>query len=191
MAATLMHIKSRMLLPKEEAEAQIEEGEEDPRAELVARLLEYKKYKEAASRLDELQRERADVFTRPLLQEDDQTHTPLFEASIFDLISAFSKVAKDIKREDFFEVTKDEFTVEEKIHQILHLLLVEPVIYVRTLFETAKNKLEIVTLFLALLELIRLKEVIIRQRLPFGEIQVVRSQEHMKPVRTNIVMDEE
>lgn len=178
MAATLMQIKSKMLLPPEEQPQ--EEEEEDPRAELVKRLLEYKKFKEAASNLAQLESERGNLFTRqPQTLELDAGDSPFFEASLFDLISAFSKVLKELPRETFHQIIKDEFTVAEKVHEIFHLLVQESVIYFSQLFRKAKHKIEAITIFLALLELIRLKEVVIRQSALFGDIEVRRNSNHM------------
>jgi segregation and condensation protein A len=175
MASTLMQLKSRLLLPAEEQQLQ-EEAEEDPRSELVRRLLEYKKFKEAANHLQELGLEQAKTFRRRVAPADlgiDQREN-YFEASLFDLISAFSKIVKTIPRKEFLEIIKDEFTVEKKVHDLLHFLVIEPVIYFSKLFERAKNKVEVIATFLAVLELIRLKEITIRQSQSFGEIQIMR-----------------
>ena len=176
MAATLIHIKSKMLLPPEPNQEESQE-EDDPRAELVKKLLEYQKFKEAANVLRQKELARQNVFTRMPTSFDKENHEPYFEASLFDLISAFSKAMKEIPKELLYEVIKDEFTVEEKIHDLLHVLLNEPVISVYSLFAKAKNKFEIVATFLAVLELIRLKEIVIVQKEVFGEIQVIRNQE--------------
>jgi segregation and condensation protein A len=182
MAATLMHIKSKMLLPPEETEA--EEEEEDPRSELVRKLLEYKKFKEAAERLKAKETETKEVFTRPGIREqvsdmpDDDLY---FEASIFDLLSAFSKVLKEVPKNRFYEVVKDEVTVSDKIHDIFHLLVKHSTIYFLELFNKAKSKLEIIVTFLALLELIRMKEVVIRQDKVFGDIKIIRNSQRMTP----------
>lgn len=175
MAATLMHIKSRMLLPPEEVE-QLEEEEEDPRQELVKQLLEYKKFKEAAGHLEVLEQRRKEIFTRFPIRPDweDDPEEVFFEASLFDLISAFSKILKEISREDFQEIIKDEFTVEQKIHYLIDLLNQKGVIFFTHLFDQAKNKLEIIATFLALLELIRLKLVLVRQHKEFGEIEIMK-----------------
>lgn len=180
MASTLMQIKSKMLLPVEEHE--LEEEEEDPRAELVRRLIEYKKFKEVANRLEQLEHQRAQVFRRRVSPEATvpQEEEEYFEASLFDLISAFSKILKTIPKKEFFEIIKDEFTVEKKVHDLLHLLVVTPVVYFSKLFEQAKSKPEIVTTFLAILELIRLKEIVVRQRHSFAEIEIMRHPEHAK-----------
>lgn len=180
MAATLMHIKSRMLLPPEQVEG--EEEEKDPRAELVRRLLEYKKFKEAAVELSQMESRQKHFFSKIGLDKDK---TPLaadefFEASLFDLITAFTKILKDIPRDVFHEVIKDEYTVSEKIHDILHLLVEKAVINFGDLFKLAKNKMEVITTFLAVLELIRLKEIVAIQTSPFAEIEIMRNSETIK-----------
>jgi len=182
MAATLIQIKSKMLLPQEEAPE--EEKEEDPRAELVKRLLEYKKFKEVAGELRDRELSRQDIFTRTsdkLLDQIGGDSQGYFEANLFDLISAFSKALKDIPKEVFYEVIKDEFTVDQKIHDILHILLIKPVISLMELFNKSKNKLEIIANFLAVLELIRLKEIIIVQKSIFGEIEILRNKNNISP----------
>jgi len=183
MAATLMHIKSRMLLPQEKIEEEV--VEEDPRAELVRRLLEYKKFKEAAGALAELKKNRSEIFYR-MGDDEDMDNMVLsedasFEASIFDLITAFAKVVKSVSKEEFHKVIHDEFTVSQKIHDIFHMLVERPVIYLIELLSKAKNKLEAITVFLALLELIRLNEVIIKQKKEFGDIEIIRNVQEAKP----------
>lgn len=183
MAATLMQIKSRMLLPLEEAQGQ--EEEEDPRDELVKRLLEYEKFKEIACDLRQKEEEQREVFKRPNLETikelKAENQEVYFEASIFDLLNAFSQALKDIPKELFYEVIKDEFTIEEKVHQILHLLLTFPSVSISELFGKAKNKIEIIVTFLAILELIRLKEIIARQKDLFAQIEITRNKENIIP----------
>jgi len=188
MAATLMQIKSRLLLPPEE-QPPAEEEEPDPRAELVQRLLEYQKFKEAAARLAAMEENRRDLFTRPrsLPEGVEETSSErYFEASIFDLITAFSKIAVRFSKEQFYEVVKDEFTIEDKVHEILHRLAQAPTLYFSKLFEQAKNRFEVVATFLAVLELIRLREIVVHQRRVFGEIEILRNPDNIQPreVRT-------
>ncbi len=175
MAATLMQVKSRMLLPPEEQE-ELEEAEEDPRTELVQRLLEYQKFKQAASRLEDMEVERAELFSRmPSVTElDRKGDDESFEANLFDLISAFSGVLASVPRQTFQQIIADEFTVEEKMSRILEHFQARSQAYFRELFEDIMNRPEMVCTFLALLELIRKKEVIIRQPELFGEILVIK-----------------
>lgn len=183
MAATLMHIKSKMLLPQDE-EAPEDAEEEDPREELVRRLLEYKKYKEAASQLQNMKESHEDIFLRKgtggkekIISDDG---TEYFEASLFDLITAFRKVLKDVPKETFHKVIKNEFTVSDKIHEIYHILANSPKLYFSTLFKNAKNKDEVIVIFLAILELMKMREVFVVQKNFFDEIEVVRNPELTK-----------
>jgi len=177
MAATLMHIKSKMLLPPDETPLE-EEEEEDPRAELVRRLLEYKRFKETATQLKSMETRQRDVFPRtggPELIEQQQEGESYFEASLFDLISAFSDAMKDVPKEVFLEIVKEEVTVEEKVHDILHLMVERQEISLAELFAGAKSKMEIVAVFLAILELTRMKAIMAIQRQVFGPIQIIRN----------------
>jgi segregation and condensation protein A len=183
-AATLMQIKSKMLLPAEELAAL--EEQEDPRAELVKRLLEYEKFKQIAENLRARETSQQDVFKRPKteLPVDAKTQgqeETYFEVSIFDLISAFSRALKDVPREVFYEVIKDQFTVEQKVHDILHLLLVETEIKLSGLFSKAKSKMEIIVIFMAILELAKMKEIIARQDGEFADIIILRNKENIIP----------
>lgn len=183
MAATLMQIKSKMLLPPEETEVQ--EEEEDPRAELVRRLLEYRKFKEVAGRLQDMEGRQKEIFSRPsskeLVDDSSEEDELYFEANIFDLLTAFSKVLKEVPKDKFYEVVKDEVTVSEKIHEIFHLLVKSPVVYFLELFRQAKSKMQIIATFLALLELIRMKEVLVKQDRVFGDIKIIRNSQRMVP----------
>lgn len=174
MAATLIHIKSKMLLPPDPETVDIEE--EDPRAELVRKLLEYKAFKEAASNLRNFEEKRAGYFTRFGSEPERDGHDSIFvDVSLFDLLTAFGKVLQSLPKEIFHEVIKDEYTVSEKMHEIFHRLVKEPVIRFSHLFRTAKNKFEVITTFLAILEMIRLKEIRIMQEAHFGEIEIARN----------------
>lgn len=177
MAATLLQIKSKMLLPPDEAPP--EEEEPDPRAELVRKLLEYQQFKAAADRLQDLERQRLAVFARvpPDGQrlEEEVVEEPFFEASLFDLLTALSKVLQKVPKQIFHEIVKDEFTVEQKTEALRAQLTQEPQIAFSKLFERAKNKLEVITTFLALLELIRQRFLVARQGRVFGDILILRA----------------
>ncbi|MFA5436982.1 MAG: segregation/condensation protein A [Candidatus Omnitrophota bacterium] len=183
MAATLMQIKSRMLLPAEEGQEE-PGGQEDPREELVKRLLEYEKFKEIAENLRQKEADQREVYKRPKVEIDtkeEKGKDVYFEASIFDLINAFSKALKDVPKEVFYEVVKDQFTVEQATHEILHLLLVRSQVKLSELFGKAKNKMDIIVTFLAVLELIRVKEIIARQNQLFEDIEILRNKENIIP----------
>jgi segregation and condensation protein A len=183
MSATLIQIKSKMLLPPEESTA-VEEDQGDPRAELIKRLLEYEKFKEIAETLRQKESNQREVFKRPSVEIDKALRSDkevYFEASIFDLINAFSAALKDVPKELFYEVIKDEFTIEQKIHEIMRLLLTNTSVRLSGLFSKAKNKIEIIVIFLAILELIRMKEIIARQAETFQEIEILRNKENIIP----------
>ena len=188
MAATLMHIKSKMLLPIDYTE-EVTEEMADPRDELVKKLLEYKKYKEAADHLNEMKHKQRDIFTRipgqelPVIKSENE----YFEASLFDLITAFAKVLKEVPKSKFHEIASDEFTVSGKIHEVLHILVEKHKILFKELFSAkggsasggkiTMSREEVVTTFLAILELVKLKEIVMTQTEHFGEIELVRNQE--------------
>ncbi|MCX5680845.1 MAG: segregation/condensation protein A, partial [Candidatus Omnitrophica bacterium] len=102
-----------------------------------------------------------------------------FEANLFDLISAFANALKNVPKDVFYEVIKEEYTVEQKIHDILHLFLHHQKVFLNDLFSKAKSKEEIIVTFMAILELIRLREVVAVQKGVFGEIEVLRNKENL------------
>lgn len=171
MAATLMMIKSRMLLPPEER-PEMEEEEEDPRWDLVRQLVEYKKFKDAALHLEGLEEQRSEVFTR----EGDSAplgplpEVALHDVSLFDLIAAFGEVLKKVQTEELKEIFSERFTVAEKMEQIVRRLQAEARVEFQQLFAHMASRQEIVCAFLALLELIRLGQIVARQDVVFGSI---------------------
>lgn len=183
MAATLMQIKSKMLLPADENQQQ--EESDDPRQDLVRRLLEYEKFKQIAQELRNMESGQKEVFKRQKPAEEKEAPHPAnevyFEASIFDLITAFTKALADVPKELFYEVIKDEFTIEEKVHELLHLLLKVSSVKLSELFTKARNKIEIIVIFLAILELVRMKEIIACQKGLFDEIEITRNTANIIP----------
>ncbi|MCM8794725.1 MAG: segregation/condensation protein A [Candidatus Omnitrophica bacterium] len=174
-AATLMQIKSRMLLPPETLTPQ-EQEEPDPTQELIQRLQEYQRFKQAAEVLGSMEKNRLIQFSRPGRPESETEEVEeLVEASLFDLLTAFSQFMAEIPREMIHEIIRDEFTVEEKTALVRELIRQREKIRFAELFSGAKTKMEIVATFLALLELIRLKEISVKQTQLFGEIVIVRN----------------
>ena len=177
MAATLMQIKSRMPLPPETLPA-LEAEEPDPAQELIARLLEYQKFKQAAEFLGAKEKTRLVQFSRPGRPEDEEQQVEeLAEASLFDLLNAFSQFMSEIPAEMVHEIIRDEHTVESQIALLRDLLRRESGVKFAELFTHAKSKMEIIATFLALLELIRLREAGVRQTQLFGEIVIVSNTE--------------
>jgi segregation and condensation protein A len=175
MAATLMYIKSRELLPVDQ-QAQVEgddEGE-DPRWELIRQLVEYKKFKDAAAQLQQFEARQENIFPRmPVKLEFEREVSSRTEASIFDLVSAVNAVLKRLSsREDQRDIFEDAWSVSEKIQSLVDELGRRPRIRFSELFQSASSRTEIVVTFLALLELIRLKQVAAVQPEPFDEIEI-------------------
>ena len=178
MAATLIHIKSKMLLP-EDPEEENAEDEPDPREDLVRKLLEYKKFKDAAEKLHSMHEKNREMFFREgdggkaLVMSADGENC--FEASLFDLISAFRKVLTNFSKEAFHKVIKSQFTVSEKIHEIYHLLTGNSRVLFFDLFRKASSKDEVIVVFLAILELMKIREILAVQKDFFGEIEIIRN----------------
>jgi len=179
MASTLMYIKSRELLPTDQqVRVEGEEDGEDPRWELIRQLVEYKKFKDAAAQLQVLETRQEDVFPRvPVKLEFPQEAARRTDVSIFDLIGAVNNVLQRFqKREDLKDIFEDKWSVSEKIQHLLNALSERPSLKFSDLFEGVTSRSEIVVTFLALLELIRLKQIMAVQREAFGEIELCRTQ---------------
>ena len=174
MAANLVYIKSRSLLPASVQPPDEEADDEDPRWELVRQLIEYKKFKDAAAHLHDREVAREGVFPRVVVEE--KAERPLGEVSVFDLINAFNKVLKRIeeKQEDLREIFEENFTVADKIDLILRMAAQGVALKFTELFTDAASRSEVVITFLALLELIRLKQLRCVQPEAFGEIELSR-----------------
>jgi len=179
MASTLMYIKSRELLPVDQQVAVEGEDEgEDPRWELIRQLVEYKKFKDAAAQLQALESRQENVYPRlPVKPEFAHTAAPARgNVSLFDLINAVNSVLKRMNQsEDLRDIFEDKWTVSEKIEQLLQLLKENPTLKFSTLFASATSRSEVVVTFLALLELMRLKQIAATQLQAFGEIEISRA----------------
>lgn len=174
MAATLIYIKSRMLLPKDEP--LWEEKQDDPRENLVQRLLEYQSIKEASFKLKEREEVWSNIFPRPPFQMDDRSFEPelyLFDLNIFDLLSAFKKVISKAPPESI-TITKETLTVKDRISAIIEFLHNKHVARFEDLFEEDKTKIMIIITFLALLEVLRLNLARAYQDRDFGTIWIMK-----------------
>ena len=180
MASTLMYIKSRELLPVDQQV--VVEGEdegEDPRWELIRQLVEYKKFKDAAAQLQTLEARQENVFPRlPGKIEFEPADAPAKpEVGIFDLLNAVNSVLKRFqeKTAGTREIFEDKWTVSEKIEFVLKVITERGSVRFAELFEGAASRSEVVCTFLALLELIRLKQLACIQPEPFAEIEISRA----------------
>ncbi len=179
MASTLMYIKSRELLPRDLQVENVEADDgEDPRWELIRQLVAYKKFKDAAVRLQAREIEQENIYPRLPAREETPLPPPgpKQEASLFDLINAINEVLKRVsQREDLREIFEDKWTVSEKIEALMKLIAEKSPLKFSDLFSAATSRSEVVCTFLALLELIRLKQLICVQAVDFGTIEITQA----------------
>jgi segregation and condensation protein A len=177
MAATLIHIKSKMLLPRDPVLAE-EEDAEDPRQELVERLLEHERFKNAAEMLQQKRMIEENVWSNPqikaFLSESDD---PGLAITLFDLVKAFGEVLERAKNRPVYEVNENDVTVADMVGY-LHSRFVEvgegkPVFILR-IFEQQTSRRAMIALFLAVLEMVRMQAVVVVQKDLFGEIALQR-----------------
>ncbi len=179
MAANLMYIKSRTLLPKREQPPEEDADEDDPRWELIRQLIEYKKFKDAASFLHQKETEQEDIFAHtpePNQAPEDNQPAPLADASIFDLIRAFQNVLKRFDEgRDFGDIVDDRYTVSDKIDFLMSEIQPGKKLSLHNIFEKATSKVEVIVTFLALLELMKMNQFRAKQTHLLGEIEIERS----------------
>lgn len=179
MAATLMLIKSRELLPRDqrpEGQAGEDEDQEDPRWELIRQLVEYRKFKDAAARLHELELRAENTYPRVpgRVELPEDTVPRRAEATIFDLLAAVSTVLKRFsdRTGDARDVFEDRWSVSEKIQVLIGTVRERLTIRFSELFHASTSRAEVVVTFLALLELVRLRMIVAAQTEPFAEIAI-------------------
>ena len=186
MAATLLKIKSKLLLPHH---VEIEGEMEDPRQDLVRQLLEYKKFKEAASRLEDREEVQRLMFPRPKgaieKQEEVAAEPPVPEVGLDELLSAFRQVVERIDKVRLYEIVGEDITIEERIDFILREVQGRSQIKFTDLFVNERRKLVIVVTFFALLELIRLGRVKVAQDSLFGDIIIRKAGEQISLISEN------
>ena len=177
MAATLIHIKSKMLLPRTDPLA--DEPEEDPREALVRRLLEHQKFKAAAELLHERAVLRGAQWIRPAgaiadIAGDEYAYEPEIEVDLFSLLAAFRGVLERAKRRQPMALPAEEVSVETRIEQLLGMLSETDACGFEDLFEHDKTRGSLIVTFLAMLEMIRLKLIRVFQTAAFGPIRVYK-----------------
>lgn len=179
MAANLMYIKSRTLLPKREQPPEEDTEEDDPRWELIRQLIEYKKFKDAAGFLHQREVEQEQIFAHSPLKDNkpaEEEPVPLAEASIFDLIRAFQNVLKRFdEARDFGDIVDDRFTVNDKIEYLMMKIEPGESMSLQDLFAKATSKVEVIVTFLALLELMKMNQFKARQTGLLGDINIERT----------------
>ena len=175
MAATLIHIKSRTLLPRDPALEEIS-PEEDPRQELVERLLEHERFKTAAEMLHQKRVVEEAVWSNPQIEQfrGEDGMEPGLAVTIFDLVKTFQAVLERTKNRPVFEVAGEDVSVPDMIRYLREIFENDQMISARELFERQKSRRAMICLFLALLELVKLQAVGLTQAGAFGEIGLKR-----------------
>jgi segregation and condensation protein A len=181
MAATLIYIKSRMLLPPDPTATSQEETQVDPRKELVYQLLEHQKFKNAAQMLYTREEVESSVWHNPP-REVEEGEKEVVAVTLFDLVKAFHEIVLRFEAQRAMEMTQEEVSIEEKIEDIRHLFLVHNTILFSTLFAEARSKRHLIVTFLALLELVRLREIWIYQKKAFDEIYITKGRSSAEKV---------
>jgi len=175
-AAQLLYLKSRILLPQN---IDIEDGESDERKEFIENLIEYQKYKNISQALKRnLESGKILIRRDPQLVIDFKDGENWEEISIVDLILAFSRVAKEVDRRVFKSIELEEISIEDKIDEIINLLIENQSIMFGSLFSSHYSKYELIISFLALLELVKMKKIYILQHKLFGSIKLMRREEN-------------
>jgi segregation and condensation protein A len=167
MAAQLIEIKSRMLLPPDPLAAADEE-QEDPRRELVERLIEHQKYKAASQMLWSRSTVEQAIYTRAPIETDKSN--PEVSVGVFDLLRVFQEILARKKEEVLMEIERDEISMAEMLERLRNMILSTGELNLRAFFERAQSRRELVLAFLSVLELVRTTEVTLVQRETFGEI---------------------
>ena len=182
MAAMLIHIKSKMLLPRDPDAPP--EAQEDPRNELVERLLEHEKFKSAAQMLLQKQQIEEAVWSNPALKDfkEDEGAEPELAADVVDLVRTFQQILDRLRERPIIQVDQDAVTVAQMIDYLRRrLLLEEKPLRLKRLLQPMQSKNALVCTFLALLELVRLQAILLRQEAVFGEI-LIKKHENFEAV---------
>lgn len=168
MAATLIEIKSRMLLPRDPSLAPDEDEAEDPRRDLVERLLEHQKFKAAAEMLWSRATVEQAVYARAPIETD--TNNPEVAAGAFDLLRVFQEIIARKREEVLMEIEREEVSMAEMLERLRNMIFSSGELNLRDFFERAETRRELVLAFLSVLELVRTTQIKLFQRQTFGEI---------------------
>ncbi len=177
MAATLIHIKSRMLLPRDPALETAGDSQDDPRQELVERLLEHERFKNAAEMLQQKRLIEENVWSNPQIKAfAADGEDPGLAVSLFDLVKAFSEMLERTKHRPIYEVQQDDVTVSDMIRYLKGQFAEagDKPVFILRIFELQRTRRAMIALFLAVLELIRMQAVVVTQKGLFSEIALAR-----------------
>lgn len=174
MASTLMHIKSRILIPSEQVNEE-DEDIEDPRMEIVKPLVEYLRLKNAAEKLSQLTLLDRDTFVRDPkddVMDTDETLKPLRPVGLFELIDAFQRILKDVSKEHIIDITKEAISVKQRISELMEILEGRKSITFQELFVGQHTKKMLIVTFLAILEMIKLRLIRTMQYIDSGILRI-------------------
>jgi segregation and condensation protein A len=192
MAATLIYIKSRMLLPRDPELEKIS-PEEDPRKDLVQQLLEHERFKNAAQMLQEKRLIEEAVWTNPqMTQFEGQEEDPGLAVTLFDLVKVFQEVLERAKTRPVYQIEKEDVTVPDMIQFMRTLLNEQPKghrLSARSLFERQRSRRAMICLFLALLELVKYQAITLQQGELFGEIDIAKERPMDEALQGDKVLD--
>ncbi len=172
MAATLIHIKSRMLLPAGDDEVDDDEEGGDPRDELARRLLEYQRFKDAADQLQQREVLARDVFVRSTAPAEEAPAAGFRDVSVFELLTALRGVLNRLPKDNVHEVVLEKITIREKMTLLLDTLRGEGKVLFESLFGDARSRMEVIVTFLAMLELVKMRAIRILQEELGGPIHI-------------------
>jgi len=182
MAATLIHIKSRLLLPSDPALRKNDDTSDDPRAELVERLIEHEKFKNAAQMLQQKRMIEENVWSNPQIKNFvGNDADPGLDVSLFDLVKAFGEVLERAKARPVYEVTAEEVTVSDMLAHVRNLLdhlRQDKPLFILQVMEQQRTQRAMICLFLAVLELVKMQAVRIVQKDLFGEIALEKHENY-------------
>jgi segregation and condensation protein A len=178
-AAELGHIKSKMLLPKPEDDDEIEE--DDPRSDLVRRLIEYQRYQEAAEQFSRLEALERDVFTRSYEDDTADDANQLLTVDLWSLIDSLREVFKrrNLSISEGIQFDIETVTLDERIEEVTSILISRKEMRFEDLFRKNASRLDLIITFLAILELIRARTINAYQEYPFGPIKLAYAGEHV------------
>ncbi len=168
MAAQLIEIKSRMLLPPDPLAAVTEEAADDPRRDLIERLLEHQKFKAAAQMLWSRATVERAIYTRAPIETDKSN--PEVSAGVFDLLKVFQEILARKQQEVLLEIERDEMTLAQMLERLRNMIMSAGELNLRQFFERAGSRRELVLAFLSVLEIVRTTEIVLIQKETFGDI---------------------
>ena len=177
MAATLTRLKARELLPQEKQQEAAEEGEIVSREQLIEQLIQYKKFKQAGIALKKLEDEQKGTYYRTKAEEiewAEKFEEQVFDVTAFDLLTAFKNILDRTEEDKSHQVIRENVTIDDRIEHVLSYIYDNPQAKFEDLFKEMNTKITIVVTFMAILELIKIEQITIKQECQFGQIWVYR-----------------